>query len=131
MKERQVLTITEMLHLLELGVDTSDASFYIISTEGVENVYFGEPEGVNGIRTYTYLDLQLKLPEEIVVDGTVCYFRDENDCVGYDYYDEEEHTYFPIIYVRKFEEDNCPIRAIYKLYCWYVKNFEGSKRLHR
>lgn len=60
--EEQVLSIEQMKHLQELGVDTSDASMCWAGNDVVPNNGAAFDLGYDGIPTYTTGDLIEKLP---------------------------------------------------------------------
>ena len=60
--EEQVLSIEQMKHLQELGVDTSDASMCWAGNDVVPNNGAAFDLGYDGIPTYTIGDLIEKLP---------------------------------------------------------------------
>ena len=60
--ENQVLSIEQMKHLQELGVDTSDASMCWAGNDVVPNNGAAFDLGYDGIPTYTIGDLIEKLP---------------------------------------------------------------------
>ena len=60
--EEQVLSIEQMKHLQELGVDTSDASMCWVGNDVVPNNGAAFDLGYDGIPTYTTGDLIEKLP---------------------------------------------------------------------
>ena len=60
--EEQVLSIEQMKHLQELGVDTSDASMCWAGNDVVPNNGSAFDLGYDGIPTYTTGDLIEKLP---------------------------------------------------------------------
>lgn len=60
--EEQVLSIEQMKHLQELGVDTSDASMCWAGNDVVPNNGLAFDLGYDGIPTYTIGDLIEKLP---------------------------------------------------------------------
>ena len=60
--ENQVLSIEQMKHLKELGVDTSDASMCWAGNDVVPNNGAAFDLGYDGIPTYTIGDLIEKLP---------------------------------------------------------------------
>ena len=62
---KEVLSISQMEHLQELGLDTSKASCYIWEAEGKEYLYWGKCEDANGIPTFTLPDILELLPKEI------------------------------------------------------------------
>lgn len=63
--EEQVLSREQMAHLVELGVDTSDASMCWAGNDVVPNNGMSLDLGYEGIPTYTIGDLIEKLPKSI------------------------------------------------------------------
>ena len=61
--EKQVLSIEQMKHLQDLGVDTSDASMCWAGNDVVPNNGSAFDLGYDGIPTYTIGDLIEKLPK--------------------------------------------------------------------
>lgn len=70
---KQVLSIEQMEHLQELGLDTSKASCYIWESEGKEYLYWGKCEDANGIPTFTLQDILELLPKEICSNEITIY----------------------------------------------------------
>ena len=126
--EEQVLSREQMAHLVELGVDTSDASMaWFMSPKTkqwkikVKNNFSHElllrlsPERY--IPTYTIGDLIEKLPKQIGwYDLSVCW---KNECVKYDDWISEEVT----DYIGDFNFEYRPlIEALYDCLCWVAEN---------
>ena len=65
--EEQVLSIEQMKHLQELGVDTSDASMCWAGNDVVPNDGAAFDLGYDGIPTYTTGDLIEKLPKHFYI----------------------------------------------------------------
>ena len=74
--EEQVLSIEQMKHLQELGVDTSDASMCWAGNDVVPNNGAAFDLGYDGIPTYTIGDLIEKLPKCCVSKLPLTYFYD-------------------------------------------------------
>ena len=115
--EEQVLSIEQMKHLQELGVDTSDASMCWAGNDVVPNNGAAFDLGYDGIPTYTIGDLIEKLPKQIGwYKLSVCW---ENECVEYDNWISEEVT----DYIGDFNFENRPlIEALYDCLCWVAEN---------
>ena len=115
--EEQVLSIEQMKHLQELGVDTSDASMCWAGNDVVPNNGAAFDLGYDGIPTYTIGDLIEKLPKQIgYYTLSVCW---ENECVEYDNWISEEVT----DYIGDFNFGNRPlIEALYDCLCWVAEN---------
>ena len=125
--EEQVLSIEQMKHLQELGVDTSDASMCWLDFEDNEpmEVVVFIPEVVLGYTihkfypTYSIGDLIEKLPKHIDSwnDNRIVIEGDED--VDYWYavyknrYEDAETEYF--------DSENL-LTALYNLLCWVAEN---------
>ena len=136
--EEQVLSIEQMKHLQELGVDTSDASMVWVKQEPSQNsddefipwkvfvfkdwmkYYIGAE---TFILTYTIGDLIEKLPEELEIEHKV-YCREIimfNDLISVSYYNNVEVKLL-------FSIDNTDdkkstlIKLLYKTLCWVAEN---------
>ncbi|MCI6830278.1 MAG: hypothetical protein MR924_13665 [Prevotella sp.] len=123
--EEQVLSIEQMKHLQELGVDTSDASmaYYNISKEyepdewilGIANTVITNYilySGFSGIQpAYTIGDLIEKLPKNIDKKRfTMSYLIAPS--VGYSL---SKHVMIP-------SQQNGLVDALYSLLCWVAEN---------
>ena len=123
--EEQVLSIEQMKHLHELGVDTSDASmaYYNISKEyepdewilGIANTLIANYilySGFKGIQpAYTIGDLIEKLPKNIDKKTfTMSYLIAPS--VGYSL---SKHVMIP-------SQQNGLVDALYSLLCWVAEN---------
>ena len=115
--EEQVLSIEQMKHLQELGVDTSNASMCWAGNDVVPNNGAAFDLGYDGIPTYTIGDLIEKLPKQIGwYKLSVCW---ENECVEYDNWISEEVT----DYIGDFNFEYRPlIEALYDCLCWVAEN---------
>ena len=115
--EEQVLSIEQMKHLQELGVDTSDASMCWAGNDVVPNNGAAFDLGYDGIPTYTIGDLIEKLPKQIgYYTLSVCW---RNECVKYDNWISEEVT----DYIGDFNFEYRPlIEALYDCLCWVAEN---------
>ena len=123
--EEQVLSIEQMKHLQELGVDTSDASmaYYNISKEyepdewilGIANTLIANyilSSGFMGIQpAYTVGDIIEKLPKNIDKKTfTMSYLNAPS--VGYSL---SKHVMIP-------SQQNGLVDALYSLLCWVAEN---------
>ena len=122
--EEQVLSIVQMKHLQELGVDTSDASmaYYNISRDnqpdkwilGIANKEVATVMLSNGITemepTYTIGDLIEKLPKD--VRNYDLEIHCDFNCLGYAAASDFE---YPIEYDRLID-------GLYDLLCWVAEN---------
>ena len=130
--EEQVLSIEQMKHLQELGVDTSDASMCWLRYDvgGVVKLYMEindkkciEMYSATPYPTYTIGDLIEKLPEELKIEHKV-YCREIiifNDLISVSYYNNVEVKLL-------FSIDNTDdkkstlIKLLYKTLCWVAEN---------
>ena len=129
--EKQVLSIEQMKHLQELGVDTSDASmaYYNISRDnqpdkwilGIANIKVASVMLSNGITemepTYTIGDLIEKLPKSDNSGDLLIEYR--NSELGYGVWDWGE--LYGINAQQNFKDK--PLKnALYDLLCWVAEN---------
>lgn len=126
MKSKQVLSIEQMKHLLELGLDTSDASMcWIKDSEGnrflnVNDEYCYEMSHLSPVPTYTLQDIIELLPHSIspIPDaGTFylnLYYYDLSWVAEY-LNNEGDGSYFAAV------SDNI-IVAAYEMLCWCIEN---------
>ena len=127
--EEQVLSIEQMKHLQELGVDTSDASMVWVKQEPSQNsddefipwkvfvfkdwmkYYIGAE---TFILTYTIGNLIEKLPK--------CFYAEENPI---EMYAINRNGAFVVNYfniAESFKKDGTIKNALYKLLCWVAEN---------
>ena len=117
--EEQVLSLEQMKHLQELGVDTSDASMCWAGNDVVPNNGAAFDLGYDGIPTYTIGDLIEKLPKHINGwnDNRIVIEGDENADYWYvvykNRYEDAETEYF--------DSENL-LNALYNLLCWIAEN---------
>ena len=120
--EEQVLSIEQMKHLQELGVDTSDASMCWLDFEDNEpmEVAVFVPQIMLGYATckiyptYTIGDLIEKLPK--------CFYAEENPI---EMYSINRNGAFVVNYfniAESFKKDDTIKNALYKLLCWVAEN---------
>ena len=137
--EEQVLSIEQMKHLQELGVDTSDASMYWVRAKRIigkqrnncldndigkwrlslsKSIVHSVDWAVESVPTYTIGDLIEKLPKSIGI--------------GYGEYDLEMSTkgeYVEVQYENDYD-DYTPffcanlslIESLYRILCWLAEN---------
>lgn len=121
----QVLSIEQMQHLKELGIDTSKASCYIWESEGKEYLYWGKCEDANGIPTFTLQDILELLPKSIITKD----FHNDNvyliadffsKMIGYAYSFE---TCGEISFYKHSEfQYSLLIESAYDMLCWCIEN---------
>ena len=120
--EEQVLSIEQMKHLQELGVDTSDASMCWLDFEDNEpmEVAVFVPQIMLGYAhytlypTYTIGDLIEKLPKHFYVEESPI-----NMCAI------NESGAFQVGYIKVpkgYKRDGNIKNALYKLLCWVAEN---------
>lgn len=117
--EEQVLSIEQMKHLQELGVDTSDASMCWLDFEDNEPMELAVfiPEVMLGYATckvyptYTIGDLIEKLPEDLR-------FR----CQGSNYSFNKNWDSLSFSYQRIIQHSNNLLEGLFKLLCWVAEN---------
>ena len=122
--EEQVLSIEQMKHLQELGVDTSDASMCWVADnewESEEDWHVTIPNNFlmpyNTIPTYTIGDLIEKLPKHI--DGSCLLIEFCASDLGYGDWDCGE--LYGINAQQKFNDKSLK-EALYDLLCWVAEN---------
>ena len=122
--EEQVLSIEQMKHLQELGVDTSDASMCWVADnewESEEDWHVTIPNNFlmpyNTIPTYTIGDLIEKLPKYI--DGSCLLIEFCASDLGYGDWDCGE--LYDINARQKFNDKSLK-EALYDLLCWVAEN---------
>ena len=116
--EEQVLSREQMAHLVELGVDTSDASMYWSHESSCGERYwvllpYDKDYGYDKetIPAYTIGDLIEKLPKEI--DGRKIIIDFKRGAIGY--------LDFQILLLQDFELGTI-LRRMYRLLCWVAEN---------
>ena len=122
--EEQVLSIEQMKHLQELGVDTSEASMCWVADnewESEEDWHVTIPNNFlmpyNTIPTYTIGDLIEKLPKYI--DGSCLLIEFCASDLGYGDWDCGE--LYGINAQQKFNDKSLK-EALYDLLCWVAEN---------
>lgn len=138
--KEQVLSIEQMKHLQELGVDTSDASMYWVRAKRIigkqrnnildnemgkwrlslsKNIVHSVDWAVESVPTYTIGDIIEKLPKNIDSwnDNRLVIEGDENTDYWYvvykNRYEDAEIEYF--------DSENL-LTALYNLLCWVAIN---------
>ena len=133
MKSKQVLSVKQMKHLQELGLDTSDASMlfqrgsatrheWVLHVMGYADVSLREKEF-----TYTLQDILDKLPhylKPVPLEQTLFAWMIERNTIAYRNVD---NVYECI----KHFTNTCLIDAAYKMLCWciekgYIKELENK-----
>lgn len=133
--EEQVLSREQMAHLVELGIDTSDASMYWIVIDKIEKkendsdayphyhlslsvpTMIHEHLKITAIPTYTIGDLIEKLPKSENIGDLLIEFC--NSDLGYGEWDCSE--LYGINGQQNFKDK--PLKdALYNLLCWVAEN---------
>ena len=138
--EEQVLSREQMAHLVELGVDTSDASMYWIRAERMEGfrkhnlidndlgkwrlslsrkLIVPAAWKVEYIPTYTIGDLIEKLPKKIGVYELLL-----DTSINFVKYVEWVDGIPRIIEFSKYKNDSSLKDSLYEMLCWVSKNHE-------
>ena len=124
---KQCLDVHQMQHLQELGLDTSNASMYWISYNGISVSIpsnFHLPTSDNDYvicDAYTLQDVLDALPKEIKYKDKRCWLCIElaDEMIGY-YYEnarfEHRWVYYEVVMI-----DESLINAGYKLLCWAIE----------
>ena len=130
---KQTLSIEQMQHLQELGLDTSNASMYWISYNGISVSIpsnFHLPTSDNDYvicDAYTLQDVLDALPIEIKYKDKRCWLCIElaDEMIGY-YYENArfEHKW---VYHEVVMKDENLIDAAYRLLIWVIENGYISK----
>lgn len=124
MKSKKVLSVEQMKHLQELGLDTSDASMlfqrgsatrheWVLHVMGYADVSLREKEF-----TYTLQDILDKLPHYLnpaPFEQTLFAWMIERDTISYR---NVENVYECI----KQFTNTCLIDAAYEMLCWCIEN---------
>lgn len=123
--EEQVLSREQMAHLVELGVDTSDASMVWIENTNMCDWRISTMNPISrlmckkeiAIPTYTIGDLIEKLPKkigvyELLLDTSI------NDVKYVEWIDGIPK----IIEVSKYKNDSSLKDSLYEILCWVAKN---------
>lgn len=123
MESKQVLSIEQMQHLQELGLDTSNASMRWLNYNGINAVIpnnFHLPTTDKDYKicnTYTLQDVLDALPDFI---DEYCLIIDMS--FGNIRYDNLKRKDSPILKETYFNnEDECIIDAAYSLLCWAIE----------
>lgn len=131
MKSKQVLSVEQMKHLRELGLDTSDASMHwqflptadsIINgtdeTEKEPTLFVSQPNMKHEYPTYTLQDILGKLPQYIhpFASKRIKFtWVLEKDTIAY-----RNIEYFDDCF-KHFTDDSL-INAAYDMLCWVIEN---------
>ena len=135
--EEQVLSIEQMKHLQELGVNTSDASMYWVRAKRIigkqknnvldnemgkwrlslsKNIVHSVDWTVESVPTYTIGDIVEKLPRHFNKEEIPLIIVAINESVGFcvEYFEMQESS----------KSDGTIKNALYKLLCWLAENYK-------
>ena len=122
MKSKQVLSVEQMIHLQELGLDTSDGSMCFEWNESdADNMVVTSPDADTNYdyyhETYTLQDILDKLPTLIIISSDFYKICIEPSCGYWDiYYYKSDATEL----ISKKSENI--IDAAYEMLCWCIEN---------
>lgn len=122
MKSKQVLSVEQMIHLQELGLDTSDGSLCFEWNESdADNMVVTSPDADTNYdyyhETYTLQDILDKLPTLIIINSNFYKICIEPSCGYWDiYYYKSDATEL----ISKKSENI--IDAAYEMLCWCIEN---------
>lgn len=122
MKSKYVLSVEQMEHLQELGLDTSDGSMCFEWNESdADNMVVTSPDADTNYdyyhETYTLQDILDKLPTLIIISSDFYKICIEPSCGYWDiYYYKSDATEL----ISKKSENI--IDAAYDMLCWYIEN---------
>lgn len=122
MKSKQVLSVEQMIHLQELGLDTSDGSMCFEWNESdSDNMVVTSPDADTNYdyyhETYTLQDILDKLPTLIIISSDFYKICIEPSCGYWDiYYYKSDATEL----ISKKSENI--IDAAYEMLCWCIEN---------
>ena len=122
MKSKQVLSVEQMMHLKELGLDTSDGSMCFEWNESdSDNMVVASPDSDTNYdyyhETYTLQDILDKLPTLIIISSDFYKICIEPSCGYWDiYYYKSDATEL----ISKKSENI--IDAAYDMLCWCIEN---------
>lgn len=122
MKSKQVLSVEQMIHLQELGLDTSDGSMCFEWNESdADNMVVTSPDADTNYdyyhETYTLQDILDKLPTLIIISSDFYKICIEPSCGYWDiYYYKSDATEL----ISKKSENI--IDVAYDMLCWCIEN---------
>ena len=122
MKPKQVLSVEQMMHLKELGLDTSDGSMCLEWNESdSDNMVVTSPDADTNYdyyhETYTLQDILDKLPKRIETEDyefeLYIYYHENGVSVFYDDGDITQLAFFskPTL-----------LESAYEMLCWCIEN---------
>lgn len=122
---KRVLSIEQMRHLQELGVDTSKASMFYVPKLEPKNEYCllnVKPNPIIPyIPTFTLQDIIEMLPKEIG-ENTGEYLISTKLFIGQTDYNEWVFEYVGLTCIKKLFTDKDIMEAAYQMLCWCIEN---------
>lgn len=136
---RQVLSIEQMQHLKELGLDISKSNFYWHRTMSLNNytewddweLHYGVLKLARGFRvtnceyvnTFTLQDILELLPYKILIDFFLTIIKDKRISSGESLYHISYSNTFGVYKTDKVEFISANlIDAAYEMLCWCIEN---------
>lgn len=125
MNKQIALSIEQMNHLKELGVDTSDASLCWIKEPNTDNYSLSihdescyEMSCLHPVPAFTLQDILEKLPNIIDVDENECnlniFFHEDGISVYYEDFYQNQPAFFC--------QENL-LDTVYEMLCWVAENY--------
>lgn len=128
MKSKQVLSIDQMKHLRELGLNTSDASMHwqflptvefffngVLALEERPTLFVSQPNMKHEYPAYTLQDILDKLPSYITYNDEEYQLQILPPCICYRYVN---YTFDDLDYKNNVDI----LENAYKILCWVIEN---------
>lgn len=128
MKSKQVLSIDQMKHLRELGLNTSDASMHwqflptvesffngVLALEGRPTLFVSQPNMKHEYPAYTLHDILDKLPSYITYNDEEYQLQILPPCICYRYVN---YTFDDLDYKNNVDI----LENAYNMLCWCIEN---------
>lgn len=124
---KQTLSIEQMQHLQELGLELKETMLYwVVYEAGHENNFVTTKENAMEVidescgmlPTYTLQDVLDALPKNVSSNGK-SYYLNVDLCVGYVCYDRRRED--DLLVGVSFAKTGCFINAAYSLLCWAIE----------
>lgn len=126
MKE-QVLSIKQMEHLKELGIDTSKASCFWYFDDKEDYLFWGQCTTPSGVPTLTLQDMLEMMPGSIESDNILYHFEllklgSSTYSIGYKGIFDEDNGDNNMIKYHILLWDKKLLTCAYEMLCWLVEN---------
>lgn len=128
MKSKQVLSIDQMKHLRELGLDTSDASMHwqflptvesfsngVLALEEKPTLFVSQPNMKHEYPAYTLQDILDKLPSYVTYNDEEYQLQILPPCMCYRYVN---YTFDDLVYRNNVDI----LENAYRMLCWCIEN---------